>query len=228
MFRACVEQVEAADEGKSTEATTEFLRQLLGPDSKVSVRGRHHMIIISYHIDHMISCDIVEYHLITLDGSVMTVRSWNRTYPSVCMPSREWYSFYKGMMYHIIKYRLAQQHARARKQDIVSVGRQYLFLSYNVVYHIALRSDSKVSVGGAYSSVRAASGEEKEEWRTSTGPLLAPSRFFVLCVQGIEMPRGGVGGGMFFFRGSRTSPARGVGQDTSEDTCVAFPLIKNS
>lgn len=35
VFNACVEQVEAADETKSTEATTEFLRNMLGPDSKV-------------------------------------------------------------------------------------------------------------------------------------------------------------------------------------------------
>ena len=36
VFEACVEQVEAADETRSTEATIEFLNSMLGPDSKVS------------------------------------------------------------------------------------------------------------------------------------------------------------------------------------------------
>lgn len=56
VFNACVEQVEAADENRSTEATTEFLRSLLGPDSKICS-------CLPAYVDKMPLCDLwARYH----------------------------------------------------------------------------------------------------------------------------------------------------------------------
>eukprot|EP00904_Undaria_pinnatifida_P005130 jgi/Undpi1/1747/HiC_scaffold_11.g05136.m1 len=56
VFEACVEQVEAADEARSTEATTEFLNSMLGPDSKICT-------CLPAYVDKMPLCDLwARYH----------------------------------------------------------------------------------------------------------------------------------------------------------------------
>ena len=93
VFKACVEQVEAADETRSTEATTDFLKNIIGSDSKVSIRGQHRITpchIVSYRITYTIWCDVM-CHIIS-------------TSPITCSgPTARWSSVsYDMILYGII------------------------------------------------------------------------------------------------------------------------------